>query len=567
MRALHIHDDTKDDNTIIDFASRNEFRLLGAISTITLSETFGTFWSKVEGGQQEGASIQTEQGGGNSKWSMTFRSESTVTDLGGLEGNDHVGSRSKHGQISCNGCRERDLQPIVRSSIWERGSKHLTDRYVGSNVGQNSDNHDEPVHTGTFSHLVGALAHTQGKECLRNTCIVERSNEEELSNEKHEKTVIDFGQSGLRLSDKLFLFRFNLVTIHIVGLLGWKRIALGIILGVVGAGVVMLTFVGSDNHKNGSGGNGNNANIESKSEEDQKGDHNNDLDLGPESPSAASIFWFSFFGSSLASVVGVFLSQHFRCSVTKEHDSEVFHDTRGSREEFRSVVDENHDSIDDGGGSNRQKHVTGEFQPTNVIVGKGNNQNVLRVSSQSQRRTNVGGGGQGQQIRKRVGNLVADAQIDNNTREDQDDRVVHDGSRSDGGHGHDLGRSLPVDRIIQGITELVKKSSTFHLLEVNGGKHETEKKEKRFQDDNSFGVKVRPVSSDLKDVTPYNHRKTTSKSNTGTSNRKEPVGEHEEDPVSKVNDRHRPLSKRRELVGNINVNIFSKVSVATASVL
>jgi hypothetical protein len=148
-------------------------------------------------GQQEGSSVQTQKSGGDSERSVTFRSEGTVSDLGGLEGDNHVGGRSKHGQVSGDGGRERHLEPVVGAGVREGGSKHLAHRNVGSDVGKNGDDHDEPVHARNRGHLLGAPAHGQAEESLGDTSIIERSDKKELSNEKHEKTVIDFGKGGL----------------------------------------------------------------------------------------------------------------------------------------------------------------------------------------------------------------------------------------------------------------------------------------------------------------------------------------------------------------------------------
>ena len=109
---------------------------------------------------------------------MTFRSERTVADLGGLEGDNHVGGRSKHGQVTSNGGRERHLEPFVGTGVREGSGKHLADGHVGGNVRQNGDNRDEPVHAGTLGHLVGAATHGQVEESLGDTSIIEGSNQE-----------------------------------------------------------------------------------------------------------------------------------------------------------------------------------------------------------------------------------------------------------------------------------------------------------------------------------------------------------------------------------------------------
>ena len=56
--------------------------------------------------------------------------------------------------------------------------------------------------------------------------LAEGSDENELSDEEHEKTVIDFGEGGLGLGDEFLLLpRFDFVTVHVVSLLRWERVA------------------------------------------------------------------------------------------------------------------------------------------------------------------------------------------------------------------------------------------------------------------------------------------------------------------------------------------------------
>ena len=232
----------------------------------------------MESRQKEGTGVQAEKGGWDTERGMTFRSERTVTDLGGLEGDNHVSGRSKHGKVSSNGGRERDLEPVIWGSIWEGGSKHLADRHVGSNVGENGDDDHEPVDTWYGSHLVGTSSHGETEESLWNTGIIKGSNEDELTNEKHEKTVIDFRKSGLGLSHKLLLLGFDFVTVHVVSLLGSKWVALAIVLSSVGSWVVVLTLVGGDAHEKSSSADGDDAHIETGGEADQEKTGNKDLD-------------------------------------------------------------------------------------------------------------------------------------------------------------------------------------------------------------------------------------------------------------------------------------------------
>lgn len=215
-----------------------------------------------------------------------------------------------------------------------------------------------------------------------------------------------------------------------------------------------MTLVRSHNHKNGSGADGDDTDIKTHGKADQEDSSDNHLKLGPQSP--ATFFVDFFFVDGRASVVSVFLGEHLGSSVSHAHDSHVLHETRGSGEQFTSVVSKHHKGVDQGSSNDREDHVLGEFEPHDIIISQGNNQNVLGVSSHGQSGSNVGGSGQGKKVGKGVGNLVANAKIDNNSGEDKDDRVVHDSSRSNGRHGHNLGRSLPVNGIVQGVTKFVE---------------------------------------------------------------------------------------------------------------
>ena len=176
-------------------------------------------------GKQKCACIQTEQSGGNAKRSMTFRGERTVTDLSGLEGDNHVGGRSKHSQVTGNRRRERHLEPIVGACIREGGSEHLANGHVGGNIRQDCNDNHEPVDARNASHLISTATHGNVEERLRDASVIEGSDKSKLSNEKHEKTIIDLGKSSLGLGDKFFLLGLNLVSIHVISLFGWKRVA------------------------------------------------------------------------------------------------------------------------------------------------------------------------------------------------------------------------------------------------------------------------------------------------------------------------------------------------------
>mmetsp|Transcript_25509 Transcript_25509/g.38217 ORF Transcript_25509/g.38217 Transcript_25509/m.38217 type:complete len:267 (+) Transcript_25509:913-1713(+) len=259
------------------------------------------------------------------------------------------------------------------------------------------------------------------------------------------------------------------------------------------SGVKVLSLVRCNNHENGSCNNRYNTHIKSASECRKKQDAYNNLDLRPDRPSSGSLLNHAFLGSSLACVVSVLLCKHIRSAVASKHDSKVLHEASGAREKLRCVVDEHKTGVDKGGSKYRQNHVAGKLSPGDIIIGKRHDKDVLWVTSHGERRTNVGSGSKGKKVWKRVCNLVANTEINNNSREDQHNRIVHHCSRSDSRHSHDLCRSLPVHRVVKRVTELVKKTTSFHLLKVDSREHKTEQKEKRLHDDNLLSLEERTV--------------------------------------------------------------------------
>ena len=97
---------------------------------LTFSKLHRAFRGEVNLRQDEGSRVKTNEGGGETKRSMTLRCEGTVADLSSLESNNHVGSRTKHGEVTSNRGRERDLQPLVRRGVRESGGKHLAHGYI-----------------------------------------------------------------------------------------------------------------------------------------------------------------------------------------------------------------------------------------------------------------------------------------------------------------------------------------------------------------------------------------------------------------------------------------------------
>mmetsp|Transcript_18092 Transcript_18092/g.32733 ORF Transcript_18092/g.32733 Transcript_18092/m.32733 type:complete len:333 (+) Transcript_18092:240-1238(+) len=323
---------------------------------------------------------------------MTFRGERAVSNLCGLESNNHVGSTSKHRQVTSNRGRERYLEPVVGTCVGEGCGKHLHHWHIRGKVRKNRDNQNEPVHTGYACHLVGTSTHGQVEECLGDTSVIEGPNENKLSNEKHQKTVIDLGQSSLGFSDKFLFFGLNLVTIHIVRFLWWERVAFCIVFSHVRLGVVVLTLVGGKNHQNGSGTNRNDTHIETHSKANKKGNHNHNLQLRPDRPSVLNVTHLSFglFGSSLSCIVRVFLGKHLGSAVAGKHNANILHQARRTWKQLASVVQEHHGSIKNGSNSHRKNHVHKKLRPANIVVCKRHNENVLRITSHGVGRPNVG---------------------------------------------------------------------------------------------------------------------------------------------------------------------------------
>ena len=358
-------------------------------------------------GEEEGTSIQTGQTTGDTKGSMTLTGEGSVTNLGGLESDNHVGSRTQHGKVTGNGGRERNLHPIVRSGIGEGSGKHLHNGNVGGNVGKNGNNHHEPVHARNGGHLIGTSTHGDREEGLRNTGIIKGTDEQELANEKHEQTVINLGKSGLGLGNELLLLGLDLVAVHVVRLLDGEGVALGIVLGVVGAGIVVLTLVGGHDHEDGTGADGDDADVETESEEDEEDQDDEDLKLGPDGPSGGllALLGGGLLDGGLTGVVGILLGEHLGSLLAGEHDAKVLDDAGGTGEQLGAVVDEHHGGVDDGGGDDGKDHVGGELGPANVVVGKGNDEDVLGVAGHGKAGTDVGGGGEREEVGEGVGDL------------------------------------------------------------------------------------------------------------------------------------------------------------------
>jgi hypothetical protein len=189
-------------------------------------------------------------------------------------------------------------------------------------------------------------------------------------------------------------------------------------------GVIMLTLVRSHNHENGTSADGHDAHIEIKSKARIK--------KRVTTMTTKSMGWWEFPQPLLPWRQHCGRSKHLlgrasKGAVPNEHDTDVLAESRRSREKLRLVVDKHHFGVDDGGGNNRQEQVGCKLKPANVIIGKRNNQDILGVSGHGQSRSDVGSGGQRKKVRKRVGNLVADTQVNNNTGEDKHDGIVHHG--------------------------------------------------------------------------------------------------------------------------------------------
>ena len=328
---------------------------------------------------------------------MALGGEGPVPDLGGLEGNDHVGRRTEHGKVAGDGGGERHLHPVVRGGVGEGGGEHLYNGDVGGNVGEDGDDHDEPVDAGDRGHLVGAATHGDAEEGLGDSGVVEGTDEKELADEEHEEAVVDLGEGGLGLGDELLLLGLDLVSVHVVQLLGGEGVALDVVVGEVGAGIVVLALVGGADHEDGAGADGDDADVVAEGEEYEEEGDDEDLDLGPERPAGVVVLALvrGLLVGSPVCVEGILLGEHLGGLLPGEDYAEVLHDARGSRKELRAVVDEHEGGVDDGGGQNGQNHVGGELEPADIVVGEGDDEDVLGVAGHGEGRSDVGRGGEG----------------------------------------------------------------------------------------------------------------------------------------------------------------------------
>ena len=261
--------------------------------------------------------------------------EGPVADLGVLEGHDHVGGGPQHGEVAGDGGGERHLHPVVRRGVRERGGEHLDDGDVAGHVGQDRHDHNEPVHARHGGHLIGAAAHGDGEEGLGDAGVVERADEEELADEQHEEAVVDLGQGRLGFRHQFLLLGLDLVAVHVVRLLDRQRVALGVVLGGVGAGIVVLPLVRGHDHEDSPGADGDDADVESEGEEDQEDQDDDDLQFGPDGPPGvllllADLMMIDGVGlldGGLPGVVGVLLGEHLGRLLAGEHDAEVLDDS------------------------------------------------------------------------------------------------------------------------------------------------------------------------------------------------------------------------------------------------
>ena len=162
---------------------------------------------------------------------------------------------------------------------------------------------------------------------------------------------------------------------------------------------------------------------------------------------------------------------------------------------------------------------------------------------------------------------MTDAQVDDHAGEDEHNGVVHDRGGPDGAHGHDLGGPLPVDGIVEAVTQPVEEAAALHLLEVYRGEHETEEEEERLEDDDLGGVEDRALPGEEEDVPDHDHGQAAPERDARPADGEEPVGEHEEDPEREVDEGDGDLAEDGELVRHVHVDVLAEVAVAAAGVL
>merc|ERR1719354_491878 len=180
-------------------------------------------------------------------------------------------------------------------------------------------------------------------------------------------------------------------------------------------------FVSVDNHEYASSGNGYNAYIVTNSETSEESSSDENLKLGPQSPSGRSLHrHLSEFG-----LVSILKSNDLWRFSSSEQNSKILSSSRRTGEQFLSVVDKHHHTIYDGSSHYGQDHVGCKFKPTDVIVSKRYNEDILWVSSHGKSRSNVGSRGQRKKVWQGVSNAMSDAKVYNNSTEDKDNRVVH----------------------------------------------------------------------------------------------------------------------------------------------
>ena len=162
-------------------------------------------------------------------------------------------------------------------------------------------------------------------------------------NEKHEKAVVDFSESGFRFCDEFFFCGLDFVSIHIICLLRWEWVTLSVIVGVIRLGVVELALVSSNAHEKCSGADGGDAHIKASTEAEQENKNNQNLNSRPQGPtSSINDGVLAFLGGGSASVESMLLSKHLWGAVSSKHNTEVFAESGRSREQLGCVVDKHH---------------------------------------------------------------------------------------------------------------------------------------------------------------------------------------------------------------------------------
>ena len=92
-----------------DYSTRNLSKSFPSVrlrNCLTLSKVDTALGTEVNDGQDGGSSVEAQDGGGDAEGRVALGGEGAVSDLGGLERDDHVRGGAKHGKVSGDGRAE-----------------------------------------------------------------------------------------------------------------------------------------------------------------------------------------------------------------------------------------------------------------------------------------------------------------------------------------------------------------------------------------------------------------------------------------------------------------------------